>query len=140
MPINDANEIEPEDGYDVVTTINVIFQDVAHNALYNQLLKHDADHGTVVLMEVKTGKVRAIANLAKDGNSNYREDYNYAIGESTEPGSTFKLASMIALLEDGYVKPDDIVDVGDGGTFYYGQKLEDSREEGLGKITVPACL
>jgi cell division protein FtsI (penicillin-binding protein 3) len=136
MPINDANEIEPEDGYDVVTTIDVDLQDVAQNALYNQLLRHDADHGTVVLMEVETGKVRAIANLTKDGDGNYRENYNYAIGESTEPGSTFKLASMIALLEDGYVKPDDIVDVGDGVVYYYGQKLEDSGEEGLGKITV----
>ncbi len=136
MPINDAKEIEPEDGYDVVTTIDVDLQDVAQNALYTQLLKHGADHGTVVLMEVETGKVRAIANLAKGKDGNYSEDYNYAIGESTEPGSTFKLASMIALLEDGYVKPDDIVDVGDGVTYYYGQKLEDSGEEGLGKITV----
>ncbi|MCP4314095.1 MAG: transpeptidase family protein [Bacteroidetes bacterium] len=136
MPINDANEIEPEDGYDVVTTIDVDLQDVAENALHTQLLRHGADHGTVVLMEVKTGKIRAIANLALGDDGNYREDYNYAIGESTEPGSTFKLASMIALLEDGYVKPDDIVDVGDGVTHYYGQKMEDSGDEGLGKITV----
>jgi len=136
MPINDANEIEPEDGYDVVTTIDVDLQDVAQNALHTQLLRHGADHGTVVLMEVKTGKVRAIANLAKGEDGSYSEDYNYAIGESTEPGSTFKLASMIALLEDGHVKPDDIVDVGNGVTHYYGQKMEDSGDEGLGKITV----
>jgi len=136
MPINDAKEIEPEDGYDVVTTIDVDLQDVAQNALYTQLLRHGADHGTVVLMEVQTGKVRAIANLGKDENGNYSENYNYAIGESTEPGSTFKLASMIALLEDGYVKPDDIIDVGEGVTHYYGQKMEDSGDEGLGKITV----
>jgi cell division protein FtsI (penicillin-binding protein 3) len=136
MPISDANQIEPEDGYDVVTTIDVDLQDVAENALHTQLLRHGADHGTVVLMEVKTGKVRAIANLALGEDGTYREDYNYAIGESTEPGSTFKLASMIALLEDGYVKPDDIVDVGDGVTYYYGQKMEDSGDEGLGKITV----
>lgn len=136
MPINDANEIEPQDGYDVVTTIDVDLQDVAENALYTQLLRHGADHGTVVLMEVKTGKVRAIANLARDEQGEYGESYNYAIGESTEPGSTFKLASMIALLEDGHVTPDKKVDVGNGVTYYYGQKLEDSGEEGLGEITV----
>lgn len=136
MPINDANEIEPEDGYDIVTTIDVDLQDVAENALYTQLMRHGADHGTVVLMEVKTGKVRAIANLARNDEGNYSEDYNYAIGESTEPGSTFKLASMIALLEDGYVSPEDKVDVGNGVVYYYGQKMEDSGDEGLGEITV----
>lgn len=136
MPINDANEIEPKDGNDVVTTIDVDLQDVAESALYRQLRKHGADHGTVVLMEVKTGKVRAIANLALTEEGRYEEEYNFAIGESTEPGSTFKLASMIALLEDGYVDPEDIVDVGKGVIYYYGQKMEDSGGKGLGKITV----
>jgi cell division protein FtsI (penicillin-binding protein 3) len=136
MPINDANEIEPRDGHDVITTIDVDLQDVAENALYRQLASHGADHGTVVLMEVKTGKVRAIANLAVNEKGDYVEDYNFAIGESTEPGSTFKLASMIALLEDGYVNPEDIVDVGNGVTYYYNQKMEDSGGKGLGKITV----
>jgi cell division protein FtsI (penicillin-binding protein 3) len=136
MPINDANEIEPSDGLDIVTTIDVDLQDVAENALHTQLLRHEADHGTVVLMEVKTGKVKAIANLAREEDGNYRENYNFAIGESTEPGSTFKLASMIALLEDGHVRPEDKVDVGEGITYYYGQKMEDSGEEGWGEITV----
>jgi len=136
MPISDANEIEPEDGYDIVTTIDVDLQDVAENALFTQLLRHEADHGTVVLMEVRTGRVRAIANLARDRFGNYRETYNFAVGESTEPGSTFKLASMIALLEDGHITPDDMVDVGNGITYYYGQKVEDSGVEGLGRITV----
>jgi len=136
MPINDANEIEPRDGNDVVTTIDVDLQDVAESALFSQLQKHGADHGTVVLMEVQSGKVRAIANLALNDDGNYVEDYNYAIGESTEPGSTFKLASMIALLEDGYVHPEDIVDVGRGVTYYHNQKMEDSGGKGLGKITV----
>ncbi|MFO7935818.1 MAG: penicillin-binding protein [Bacteroidales bacterium] len=136
MPISDANEIEPEDGYDIVTTIDVDLQDVAESALYTQLMKHEADHGTVVLMEVKTGRVRAIANLARDRLGNYRETYNFAVGESTEPGSTFKLASMIALLEDGFVEPGDKVDVEDGVTTYYGQKVEDSGEGRQGEITV----
>jgi len=136
MPINDANEIEPEDGYDIISTIDVDLQDVAENALIRVLKMNSADHGTVVLMEVKTGRVRAIANLSRNQAGNYSEDYNFAIGESTEPGSTFKLASMIALLEDGYVHPDDIVDVGNGVKYYYKQRMEDSGEKGLGKITV----
>ncbi|TFH27009.1 MAG: penicillin-binding protein 2, partial [Bacteroidia bacterium] len=136
MPINDAAEIEPEDGYDIISTLDVDLQDVAENALLKQLKLHGADHGTVVLMEVETGKVRAIANLLRDKKGNYKEDYNFAIGESTEPGSTFKLASMIALLEDGYVHPSDIVDVGNGETLYYGVKMKDSGDKGLGKVTV----
>ncbi len=136
MPINDANEIEPKDGYDIITTLDVDLQDVAENALYNQLIKNGADHGTVVLMEVETGNVKAIANLSRVEEGIYSEDYNFAIGESTEPGSTFKLASMIALLEDGHVHPTDIVDVGDGVIHYYGYKMEDSGDKGLGKITV----
>jgi len=114
----------------------VDLQDVAESALSNQLSKHGADHGTVVLMEVQTGKVRAIANLSRDEDGSYIEDYNYAIGESTEPGSTFKLASMIALLEDGHVHPGDIVDIGNGETSYYGHKVVDSQHGSLGKITV----
>lgn len=136
MPISDNNEIEPRDGVDVVTTIDIDLQDVAENALHTQLMRHGADHGAVVLMEVKTGKVRAIANLGLDKEGKYLEAYNYAIGESTEPGSTFKLASMIALLEDGAVIPEDTVDVGNGVTHYFGQRMEDSGDRGLGKITV----
>lgn len=136
MPINDANEIEPEDGQDVVTTIDVDLQDVAENALMDQLGRHSADHGCVVLMEVKSGKVKAIANLSRDEDGNYSEDYNYAVGESTEPGSTFKLASMIALLEDGHVRPESTVDVKNGVTEYYGHKVIDSQHDALGVITV----
>jgi cell division protein FtsI (penicillin-binding protein 3) len=135
MPVSDKNEIDPRDGYDVVTTIDIDLQDVAENALYTQLKKHDAAHGSVVVMEVESGKVRAIANLGRTEDGQYAEDYNYAIGESTEPGSTFKLASVIALLEDGFIKPDDIVDVGNGSIVYNGHRMEDSGEEGLGRIT-----
>jgi len=136
MPINDVNEIEPEDGRDVVTTLDVDLQDVAENALYNHLYRHGADHGSVVLMEVETGKVKAIANLSRNEDGSYSEDYNFAIGESTEPGSTFKLASIMALLEDGHVHPDDLVDVGKGVTYYYDKKVEDSQQEALGEITI----
>jgi cell division protein FtsI (penicillin-binding protein 3) len=100
------------------------------------LVRNSADHGTVVLMEVVTGKVRAIANLTRKEDGSYNEEYNYAVGESTEPGSTFKLASVIALLEDNLIRPDDIVDVGNGVTEFYGHRVEDSQHEALGEITI----
>lgn len=136
MPVNDENEVEPQDGYDVVSCIDVNIQDVAESALRKQLELHNAHHGCAILMEVKTGEIKAIANLEKDAYGHYRESYNYAIGESTEPGSTFKLASMIAALEDGYIHLEDTVDTKEGTATYYGIKLKDSGEKGLGKITV----
>lgn len=136
MPVNDGNEVEPKDGMDVVSTIDVNIQDVAENALRKQLSKHNAHHGSAILMEVKTGEIKAIANLEKSSSGEYRETYNYAIGESTEPGSTFKLASMIALLEDGYVEMDDTVNTGNGVVKYYDQKVTDTKEGGYGVLTV----
>ncbi|MFO7843130.1 MAG: penicillin-binding protein [Bacteroidales bacterium] len=136
MPVNDGNEVEPKDGKDVVTTIDVNVQDVATNALLKQLLKHEADHGSAVLMEVATGEIKAIVNLQRNSNGQYKETYNYAIGEITEPGSTFKLASIIAALEDGYVDLNDTIDTGKGEIQYYDKKLTDSKIGGYGKITV----
>ena len=99
MPVSDNNEVEPKDGDDVTSTIDVNLQDVAENALRKQLEKHNAHHGCAILMEVKTGEIKAITNLERDDNGRYREIYNYAIGECTEPGSTFKLASLMAALK-----------------------------------------
>ena len=131
-------EIEPEDGKDIITTINVDFQEVAHNVLRKQLIKHDAEKGTVVLMEVHTGAVRAISNLekSKDHPGLYEETYNHAVGESTEPGSTFKLASLIVALEDGVVDLDDIVSTGNGVKRYYNFPITDSKRGGWGRISV----
>lgn len=136
MPINDENEIEPEDGSDLYTTIDVNIQDVAQSALLEQLLKHNADHGCVVLMEVQTGNIRAISNLSRDKNGKYGERYNYVVGESTEPGSTFKLASLMVALEDGLIDLDDMVDTEDGTTKFYDRTMRDSHKGGYGKITV----
>ena len=136
IPVNDKNEVEPKDGKDVITTIDVNIQDVAENALLNQLKKHNAHHGTAVLMEVETGEIKAIVNLEKDKNGNYKELYNYAIGESTEPGSTLKIAALIVALEDGYFDLDDTIDTGDGVIYYYDKKLSDTKKGGYGKITV----
>lgn len=136
MPINDGNEIEPKDGNDVITTIDVNFQDVAENALLTQLSNNKAMHGTVVLMEVATGEIKAIANLERDSSGTYRETYNYAIGSSTEPGSTFKLMSLIVALEDGKVKLTDTINTENGTYKFYDRVMKDSHNGGFGKITV----
>lgn len=136
-PLNDENEIEPKEGDDIITTIDVNIQDVAENSLETQLKIHNAESGCAILMEVATGEIRAIANLRKGIDGNYREDFNSAIGQSTEPGSTFKLASLLAAMEDGFVDPDDSVDT-HGGIVYWtsGRPMKDSHEGGYGKISV----
>ena len=138
MPMNDRNEIEPRDGEDIITTLDINLQDVAHNALKQQLISHDAQHGTVVLMEVGTGEVKAMVNLGKDENGYYREIQNYAIGESTEPGSTFKLPALIAALEDGVIDLEDTIDTGNGTFKYYDKVIRDDKHEqgGYGRISV----
>lgn len=136
MPVTDKNEIEPKDGNDIITTIDINLQDVAENALLGQLVKHDAHHGSVILMEVRTGEVKAIVNLEKGQDGKYRENYNYAIGESTEPGSTFKLASLLVALEDGMVQLEDTIDAGNGIVRYYDKDIRDTKQGGYGKITV----
>lgn len=134
--VNESETVESKDGYDIVTTIDIDFQDVAASALENQLRKHNAHHGCAVLMEVATGNVRAIANLEQSSDGKYRETYNYAIAESTEPGSTFKLPVLMAALEDGVVDTGDIVDTGNGIVKFYNKTIRDTREGGYGKITV----
>jgi len=136
MPVNDGNEVEPINGKDIITTLDVNLQDVAQHALRTQLQSHGASHGTAILMEVQTGEVKAIVNLKQDENGNYTEQYNYAIGERTEPGSTFKLASLMAAMEDGYIDLDDTIDTGKGEVKYYKQVVKDTKEGGNGKITV----
>ncbi|MCU4177115.1 penicillin-binding protein [Carboxylicivirga sp. N1Y90] len=129
-------EIEPTDGHDIITTIDIGLQDVAESALLQQLRKHNADHGCAVLMEVSTGAVKAIANLGVTSSGRYIEDYNYAIGEATEPGSTFKLASMIVALEDDVVKLTDSIETGKGYCYFYDRKMTDSHHGGYGTLTV----
>ncbi|MCD4834342.1 MAG: PASTA domain-containing protein [Bacteroidales bacterium] len=136
MPVHDGNEVEPKDGMDVISTIDVDIQDVAENALLKQLIRHEAQHGTAVLMEVSTGEIKAIVNLERNSKGQYKELYNYAIGESRAPGSTFKLASIIALLEDGYVDLDDTVNTGNGEILYYDKKITDTKKGGHGICTV----
>lgn len=136
MPVNDENSLEPRDGNDILSTINIDLQDVAESALERQLLRHNAQYGVAVLMEVETGDIKAMANLEIGEDGHYYESYNYAVGESTEPGSTFKLASFIAALEDGLVELDDTVDTGDGTVRYYDKIIRDSKEGGYGRMSV----
>jgi cell division protein FtsI (penicillin-binding protein 3) len=136
ITVDGPNSVESRDGNDVVTTLDIDLQDVATTALLKQLLKNDADHGCAVLMEVATGDVKAIANLELGKDGNYYETYNYAIGESTEPGSTFKLPALMAALEDGVIDTGDIVDTGTGSVKFYNKIIKDTKEGGNGKITV----
>jgi len=135
-PISDSNEKEPTEGYDLHTTIDVNIQDIAHNALLTQLEKFEAEHGTVVVMDVKTGAVKAIANLGRTKEGKYFEKLNYAVGEAHEPGSTFKLMGMIAALEDKVVDVDTEIKTGNGEMMFFGKyKVKDSKRGGYGTIT-----
>jgi cell division protein FtsI (penicillin-binding protein 3) len=135
-PINDVNEIEPQDGLDVYTTIDVNMQDVAHHALLEQLEYFEADHGTAVVMEVATGEIKALSNLGRSSDGKYFEKRNYAIWESHEPGSTFKLMSVVAALEDKVVDTSTVFDTKGGKISYYGRNVRDSKYGGYGKISV----
>ena len=136
-PVYDGTETKPLPGYDVKTTLDINLQDVAENALYKSLVDNNAQYGCVILMEVATGEIKAVANLGKASDDTYKEDYNYAFADQgrTEPGSTFKLASMMALFEARpNIKLDDIVDTGNGRMLVGGAVKSDSH--GYGRITV----
>ena len=132
------NEVDPQDGYDVISNIDVYIQDIAHHALLKALTEFKAEHGCVVVMETKTGKIKAISNLGKlkETDSTYFETQNYAIAESHEPGSTFKLVDMIALLDDHKIDTSKVYDSQGGIIDYRGHKVRDSHEGGYGKISL----
>ncbi len=144
MPVSDDYIVEPKSGLDIISSIDMHLQDVASRALERQLVEHNAAWGTVILMEVATSKIRAMANLTRDGHGRdgetpqYFESYNHAIGTAVEPGSTFKLASLMAAMESGGAHPDDEVDTGNGRVSFYGKQMSDSNadEGGNGIITL----
>ncbi len=134
MPVNaDEDEIAPKDGADIISTIDVNIQDVAQNALEKALIKSNADHGTVILMEVATGEIRALANLNKMPDGTYQEKFNYAIAGNQDPGSTFKVASYMALLEDH--KVDTSTRVATGNYQIPGKLITDSHGS-IGVVSV----
>ena len=126
-PIPIGENKEPKNGYDIITTLDVNLQDVAQNALNRVLTENEADHGCAVVMEVSTGAIKALANLKRDKKTGqYYDIQNFAVDEFSEPGSTFKLVSVLALLEDGLAKPQDSVDVQGGTTMFNGEKMVDA--------------
>ena len=133
MPI-DGSEIDPENGRDVITTLDVNIQDVAENALKNQLEKEEATFGTCIVMEVKTGKIKAMANLGRQNDGSYYEDFNYAL-KRIEPGSTFKLVSLISLMRDKLIKTSDMINCQGGKTQIGPYTISDSHP-GLGVLTI----
>lgn len=133
MPI-EGSEVDPVNGQDIVTTIDINIQDVAEHALKDVLEKYNCQYGTAIVMEVHTGKIRAMANLGRQADGSYWEDFNYAL-IPTEPGSTFKLMSLYSLLEDGYIDINSTVDAQGGVAVFGNQRVVDDHH-GLGRITV----
>ncbi len=135
IPVNKDEEISPKPGADIISTIDINIQDVAQRALLKQLITSQANHGCVILMEVATGEIRAIANYTRVEDGVYKEKFNYAINESLDPGSTFKLASYMALLEDKKVDTNTVVATGDGKYNVHSHTIKESHG-GLGNISV----
>jgi cell division protein FtsI (penicillin-binding protein 3) len=136
VPVDEALQIEPENGKDLVTTIDVFIQAVAENALMNMMVKNEAENGCAIVMETKTGKIKAIANLGRNAETGkYFENFNYAIN-ATEPGSTFKLATMMALLEDKKVDLNQQINLEGGKWQIADRTVYDSEEHGRSNVTI----
>ncbi len=134
MPV-DGGEVDPENGKDVISTLDTYIQDVTESALMRMMVGNNSLHGTAIVMETATGKIKAIANLGKQPDGTYTEDLNYGIGKATEPGSIFKLATLMSLMEDKYVTINSVVDCEGGKKNFYGLTIKDSHL-GTGAITV----
>lgn len=139
-PVFDENEVEPLDGYDVLTTINVNIQDIAHHALLKQLEIYNAEHGCVIVMEVATGEIKAVANLGRTSRGTYYEKLNYAVGEAHEPGSTFKVPAFMVALEDKIIDTSTVIDTKNGVKYFYKKLISDSHHGGYGKISAAKAL
>jgi len=133
MPV-DGSEVEPQNGRDIVTTLDISIQDVAEHALMSVLQQYECLYGTCVVMEVQTGKIRGLVNLGRQTDGSYWEDLNYAM-MPTEPGSTFKLVTLMSLLNDKYINIHDIVDA-QGGAIHFGNRVMKDSHLGLGRITI----
>jgi len=134
-PIDFWKVQEPTDGKDVYTTLDLRTQDIAHSALEKQLVKFEAKHGTVIVMEVATGKVRALVNLRRTEDGEYEDSYNYALKDNIEPGSTFKTISLLAAMDDGFIDENTTVNVGNGVWTYAKQRISDGHGGGTYDIS-----
>lgn len=140
IPVNEEEEYSSVHGSDVVTTIDMELQDVLEYALMSAIDSNKAAKGCAVLMEVQTGKIKAIANLSKTKDGRYTEQYNIAVGEATEPGSTFKLMSALALIEDGLANINTIVDIEKGRKKFYDREMRDSENHEMTQVTLKKCF
>jgi cell division protein FtsI (penicillin-binding protein 3) len=133
-------EIDPENGRDLMTTIDVQIQDIAESALMKMMVQSEAQNGTCIVMETSTGKIKAIANLGRDRNGDYGENLNYAL-QTTEPGSTIKLATLLAVLDHGTSKVTDLVEIGSTGSAYVGvRNVNDAERAPKPLMTVRECF
>ncbi|MEP7322052.1 MAG: penicillin-binding protein [Saprospiraceae bacterium] len=135
VPIDDISDFEPKRGQDIVTHLDIDIQDIAEQALYKSIAHHNAIGGTAVVMDVKTGAIKAMANLSRSGDD-IGEYFNYAVAEATEPGSTFKLATMMSLFEDGFISPTDRVNIGNGNIELCGKSIKDAENHGIPNPTL----
>jgi cell division protein FtsI (penicillin-binding protein 3) len=140
-----VTEIEPVAGHDIITTIDIQIQDFTEKALVDRLIELDADLGIAIVMEVHTGEIKAISNLERAGAGKYVESRNHAVADEIEPGSTFKIASIMVALEDKVCTPDDIVDVGNGRYYYINRQHpiidhNADRDGGYGRISVAQAI
>lgn len=135
MPVEGGEIESPENGKDIISTLDTYIQDVAETALMRMLDSNNSLHGTAIVMETATGKIKAIANLGQQADGSYAEDLNYGIGKATEPGSIFKLATLLSLLEDKYIDINSTVDCNGGVAVFHGLKIKDSHL-GTGTITI----
>ncbi|AEU09412.1 penicillin-binding protein [Blattabacterium sp. (Cryptocercus punctulatus) str. Cpu] len=139
-PLNSGNEIDPEDGKDVYSTIDISLQDIAYNALLHELTISHADHGCVILMKVKSGEISAMINLEKTKKNIYEDLRNFSVWECSEPGSTFKTMAILAALEDKKIEMDMMVNTKDGIMKLRGKKIRDSHYSGYRKMNLKQIL
>ncbi len=133
-------EIEAENGKDIITTLDIHMQDVVENALMKMMRASESDHGTCIVMETKTGKIKAVANLGRTKTGDYDETLNYAL-QTTEPGSTIKLATLLSVLDHGSSKVTDLVEVGSTGSAYVGvRNVNDAERSPKPVLTVKECF
>jgi cell division protein FtsI (penicillin-binding protein 3) len=133
-------QVEPEEGKDVITTLDVNIQDITETALMEMMLQSESQYGTAIVMETKTGKIKAIANLGRQKDGSYWEDDNYAL-RVTEPGSTIKLLTLLSVLEKGTSSLNDLVEVGSVGQMQVGPRIVNDAERAPKPIlTVAECF
>ncbi len=140
IPVYDPMDYTPHKGANLITTLDVGIQDIVNSELLSAVKKHHASAGTAVVMEVATGKIKAISNFKLNSNGSYAELYNHAIGERSEPGSTFKLASVMAMLEAGYVNPQTEVDLEGGVKKFSDLWMHDSERHGLRTVSLKTAF